>query len=78
MQRTLEPELMEDERQALAYASADFSTSNQWYVDHLLQDYPGHCEAQHDIAWPAADVEHPAQLPRIVLQQMIDIPLVRC
>jgi ubiquinone/menaquinone biosynthesis C-methylase UbiE len=41
MDRVLEPELMTDEQQALAYAKADFSTSNQWYVDHLLADYPG-------------------------------------
>lgn len=40
MERVLEPEIMNDEQQALAYAKADFSTSNQWYVDHLLADYP--------------------------------------
>ena len=40
MERVLEPELMTDEQQALAYAKADFSTSNQWYVDHLLADCP--------------------------------------
>jgi len=40
MDRVLEPELMNDEQQALAYAKADFSASNQWYVDHLLADYP--------------------------------------
>ena len=40
MERVLEPELMTDEQQALAYAKADFSTSNQWYVDQLLADYP--------------------------------------
>jgi len=38
MERVLEPELMTDEPQALAYAKADFSTSNQWYVDHLLAE----------------------------------------
>ena len=38
MERVLEPELMTDEQQALAYAKADFSISNQWYVDHLLAD----------------------------------------
>jgi ubiquinone/menaquinone biosynthesis C-methylase UbiE len=56
MQRTLEPELMEDERQALAYASADFSTSNQWYVDHLLQDYPGELRRVLDIGCGPGDV----------------------
>ena len=43
MERVLEPELMTDEQQALAYAKADFSTSNQWYVDHLLAD----CAVEH-------------------------------
>jgi hypothetical protein len=38
MERILESEIMGDEQQALAYAKADFSTSNQWYVDHRLAD----------------------------------------
>lgn len=40
MQRVLEPELMDDEQQSVAYAVADFSASNQWYVDHLTADFP--------------------------------------
>jgi ubiquinone/menaquinone biosynthesis C-methylase UbiE len=40
MQRTLEPEIMDDGEQSLAYAKADFSSSNQWFVDNLLADYP--------------------------------------
>jgi ubiquinone/menaquinone biosynthesis C-methylase UbiE len=36
MERTPEPELMEDVIQARAYAQADFSESNQWFVDHLV------------------------------------------
>src|SRR5690242_9623006 len=56
MERILEPELMEDEQQALAYANADFSTSNQWYVDHLLEDYPGDRRAVLDIGCGPGDV----------------------
>ena len=36
----LEPELMDGDEQSHAYANADFSTSNQWFVDHLLEEYP--------------------------------------
>ncbi len=36
MDRILEPEVMDDERQAIAYAGADFSSSNQAFVDGLL------------------------------------------
>jgi len=56
MQRTLEPELMEDEQQALAYAKADFSTSNQWYVDHLIADYPDNLGRVLDIGCGPGDV----------------------
>src|SRR6476646_1511638 len=56
MERTLEPELMEDEQQALAYARADFSTSNQWYVDHLLQDCSGALRTVLDIGCGPGDV----------------------
>jgi len=56
MEPTLEPELMEDEQQALAYAKADFSTSNQWYVDHLLADYPEDLSRVLDIGCGPGDV----------------------
>jgi len=56
MQRTLEPEIMEDEQQALAYAKADFSTSNQWYVDHLIADYPDNLGKVVDIGCGPGDV----------------------
>ena len=36
MERVLEPELMDDERQSIAYAKADFSTSNQLFVDNVF------------------------------------------
>jgi ubiquinone/menaquinone biosynthesis C-methylase UbiE len=41
MKRVLEPELMDDERQSVAYAKADFSTSNQFFVDSLIRDFSG-------------------------------------
>jgi ubiquinone/menaquinone biosynthesis C-methylase UbiE len=56
MQRTLEPEIMGDKQQALVYAQADFSTSNQWYVDHLLTDYPDHLGNVVDIGCGPGDV----------------------
>lgn len=40
MQRTLEPEIMADAEQSLAYANADFASSNQLFVDHLLANNP--------------------------------------
>lgn len=39
MKRTLEVELMVDERQAQAYARANFAESNQWFADHLAADF---------------------------------------
>jgi ubiquinone/menaquinone biosynthesis C-methylase UbiE len=56
MERILEPEIMHDEQQALAYAKADFSTSNQWYVDHLLADYPDKLGNVIDIGCGPGDV----------------------
>jgi ubiquinone/menaquinone biosynthesis C-methylase UbiE len=56
MERTLEPELMQDEQQALAYARADFSASNQWYIDHLLQDYRRELRNVLDIGCGPGDV----------------------
>jgi ubiquinone/menaquinone biosynthesis C-methylase UbiE len=54
--RVLEPELMTDEQQALAYAKADFSTSNQWYVDHLLAEYGDQLANVLDIGCGPGDV----------------------
>jgi SAM-dependent methyltransferase len=56
MERILEPELMDDEEQSLAYAHADFSTSNQLYVDSLVRDFPTHLAAVVDIGCGPADV----------------------
>ena len=62
MERILEPEIMEDAEQALAYAKADFSTSNQWFVDHLLADFPKNLGNVLDIGCGPADV--PVRLAR--------------
>jgi len=43
MERIPEDELMEDESQALAYAAADFSTSNQMFGDRLIADFGTDC-----------------------------------
>ena len=40
MQRTPEPELMEGQEQAFAYAAADFSVGDQALVDRLVQLFP--------------------------------------
>jgi len=40
MNRTPEPELMEGQEQALAYAAADFSAGDQAVVDRLVQLFP--------------------------------------
>lgn len=40
MERVLEPELMEDVAQSRAYAAADFSTSNQLFVDLVVGRFP--------------------------------------
>jgi SAM-dependent methyltransferase len=40
LKRQLEPELMDDPEQALAYARADFSEENQGFVDTFREYYP--------------------------------------
>ena len=40
MKRTLEPELMDDPEQALAYARADFEEVNQGFVDRFREYFP--------------------------------------
>lgn len=41
MERRLEPELMLDPAQALAYATADFAAPNQGFCDFLYERFPG-------------------------------------
>ncbi|HJT20233.1 MAG TPA: class I SAM-dependent methyltransferase, partial [Nitrospira sp.] len=40
MDRILEPELMDDEAQTLAYARADFEQENQGFVDRFCEYFP--------------------------------------
>jgi ubiquinone/menaquinone biosynthesis C-methylase UbiE len=56
MERVLEPELMDDERQSIAYANADFSTSNQLFVDMLIRDFPAPLRRAVDIGCGPGDV----------------------
>lgn len=44
MPRVLEPELMEDAAQVLAYATADFSQENQGFVDRFREYFPDFSE----------------------------------
>jgi ubiquinone/menaquinone biosynthesis C-methylase UbiE len=56
MLRVLEPEIMDDDEQALAYARADFATSNQSFVDSFLSDYPEPLRDVLDIGCGPCDV----------------------
>jgi SAM-dependent methyltransferase len=56
MERVPEPELMDDEPQSVAYANADFSTSNQFFVDALIRDFPHHLHTALDIGCGPGDV----------------------
>jgi ubiquinone/menaquinone biosynthesis C-methylase UbiE len=56
MERVLELELMDDPRGADAYARADFSASNQRFVDGLVRDFPQHLRHAADLGCGPADV----------------------
>lgn len=56
MDRTLEPEIMDGEAEASAYARADFADSNQWYADHFTAEYPTHLREIVDLGCGPADV----------------------
>lgn len=62
MRRVLEREIMDDESQAIAYATADFSSSNQMFVDGLIEDYGSKLQNVLDIGCGPADV--PIRLAR--------------
>jgi len=47
---------MDNERQSVAYAQADFSASNQLFVDSLIRDFPGHLRTAVDIGCGPGDV----------------------
>jgi 2-polyprenyl-3-methyl-5-hydroxy-6-metoxy-1,4-benzoquinol methylase len=46
MPRVLEPELMDDEAQVVAYARADFAEENQGFVDRFREYFPDFTEGQ--------------------------------
>ena len=57
MERVLEPELMDDPEQALAYARADFEEENQSFVNRFLEDYPDWTEGHLlDLGCGPADI----------------------
>jgi ubiquinone/menaquinone biosynthesis C-methylase UbiE len=56
MDRILEPEIMDNEVEADAYARADFADSNQWYADHFTAEYPAHLREILDLGCGPADV----------------------
>lgn len=57
MQRILEPEVMDDGEQVLAYARADFAASNQWYVNHLVAELPDQLDTVLDLGCGPGDVD---------------------
>jgi ubiquinone/menaquinone biosynthesis C-methylase UbiE len=56
MKRVLEPEIMDDDEKALAYAKADFSLSNQFFVDRLVAEYSSHMNHVLDLGCGPADI----------------------
>lgn len=56
MDRILEPEVMDDEQQAIAYAEADFSSSNQTFVDGLVGAYASRLGIVLDIGCGPGDI----------------------
>jgi ubiquinone/menaquinone biosynthesis C-methylase UbiE len=57
MQRVLEPELMDDEAQSAAYAKADFSASNQLFVDGFVRDWPAAFGTVVDLGCGPGDID---------------------
>lgn len=63
MERVLEPEVMDDPEQALAYARADFADENQGFVRAFLESYPDWTEGHVlDLGCGPADI--PIRLAR--------------
>ncbi len=57
MERVLEPELMDDPEQALAYANADFALENQTFVDLFRSRFPRFLEGRVlDLGCGPADI----------------------
>lgn len=62
MERTLEPEIMDDRDAARAYAHADFSDSNRTFIEYLITHFPSPLREVVDLGTGPADV--PVQLAR--------------
>lgn len=63
MDRVLEPELMEDEAQVLAYAKANFEEENRGFVDRFREYFPDFSEGQvYDLGCGPGDI--PIRLAR--------------
>jgi ubiquinone/menaquinone biosynthesis C-methylase UbiE len=69
MERILEPEIMDGEAEADAYARADFADSNQWYANHFTTDYPRHLREIVDLGCGPADV--PLRIARMAAEARI-------
>ena len=69
MDRVLEPEQMDDEAQSRAYAKADFSASNQRFVDGLVQHFGSYLHRVVDLGCGPADVD--IRLARAVPEAVI-------
>ncbi len=54
--RILEPEIMDGEAEAAAYARADFSDSNQAYVADVLRSFPTHLAQVVDLGCGPGDI----------------------
>ena len=63
MERVLEPELMDDPVQALAYARADFEEENQGFVDRFVEFYP-EFKAGHVLDLGCGPADIPIRLAR--------------
>jgi ubiquinone/menaquinone biosynthesis C-methylase UbiE len=64
MDRILEPEIMDGVAEVRAYAAADFSDSNQWYVNHLIAEFPSKLASIVDLGCGPADV--PVRIARAI------------
>ncbi|MEC4888523.1 MAG: methyltransferase domain-containing protein [Nitrospira sp.] len=65
MERILEPELMDDPAQALAYAEADFSAENQGFVERF-RDYFPDCTQGHIVDVGCGPGDIPVRLARLL------------
>src|SRR2546425_10639702 len=67
MERVLEPELMDDPAQALAYSRADFEKENQGFVDRFAEFYP-EFKAGHVLDLGCGPADIPIRLARTLPQ----------